>query len=229
MDGIYKVKDWPTQERPRERLINKGAASLSDSELIAIILRTGSSNENVVDLSKRILKKFSLQELSQASLSQIIQFNGISNAKACQILACFELAKRVFSGVNPQKICIESSKDVAMIICPELRFLKKEQFIGIYLDSRNCLIKKDIISIGGLNTSIVHPRELFKVAIQESANSVIIAHNHPSGNPKPSNDDILITKKIINAGKIIGIPVLDHIVVGENNYVSMAEQNLAKF
>ncbi|MBW2970869.1 DNA repair protein RadC [Candidatus Woesearchaeota archaeon] len=227
--NLFTIKDWPIAERPRERLIKQGPAALSNSELLAILLGTGSSTENVVDLAKRILAKHNLQEISQASITQIKEFRGINDAKACQLMACFELSKRLYTFNHRESNYIESAKDIAQLLFPDMRFLKKEQFVGVYLDSRNCLIKKEIISVGGLNTSIVHPRELFKTAIQESANSVIVAHNHPSGNPKPSGDDIEITKKIISAGRVIGIPIIDHVVIGEQGYFSMSEENIVRF
>lgn len=225
----FKIKDWPQMERPRERLIENGPEALSNAELIAIILGTGNSRRNVVDLAKLMLKKYNLKKLSQASLNQIKEFRGVGNSKASQMVACFEIGKRLSTYKEQEKICISCAEDVARMLIPELRFAQKEHFIGLYLDSRNCLVKKDVISIGGLNASIVHPRELFKSAIRESANSVIIVHNHPSGNPKPSKDDIVITKKIVNAGRIIGIPVIDHIIIGDKNYVSVCEEKLMRF
>ncbi|MBS1267133.1 MAG: hypothetical protein MAG795_01105 [Candidatus Woesearchaeota archaeon] len=224
-----KVKDWPNKERPRERLIKQGVESLSESELIAIILRTGYAKQNVVELAKSILKKYNLRELSLATYEEMNQFKGVSKAKACQLLACFEISKRLSVQSAAKKKFIESSEDVASIVFPKLRFIKKEKFMGIYLDSRNSVIKIETISVGNLNSSVIHPRELFKAAIQSSANSVIIAHNHPSGNPSPSKEDIYITKKIVSAGKVVGIPVLDHIIIGEEDYISMAEKNLVNF
>jgi DNA repair protein RadC len=228
-DTLFSIKDLPQSERPRERLIQHGSGALSEAELLAILLRTGTSRENVVELATRVLKSYNIRELSQVSLAQLREFRGISNAKACQIAACFELARRVNAFSDAKKTLIGSSKDVARILMPEMRFLKKEHFVGLYLDSRNQLIKKSIITIGSLNGSIAHPREIFKVGVQESANSVILAHNHPSGNPKPSQDDILITKKLVSGGRLLGIPVLDHVVIGESGYVSMAEEKLVDF
>ncbi len=226
---IYTIKDLPVSERPRERLIRQGANALSDAELLAVILRTGTMYENVVDLAKRMLRDFNIKTLSQASLTQLKKFSGINTVKACQLLASFELGKRVYAFTKEGCVFINTSKDVVKLLKPELSFLKREHFLGLYLDSRNCLLKKETVSIGGLNTSIVHPREIFKVAIQESANSVIVVHNHPSGNPKPSRDDVDITKKLVKAGDIVGISLLDHIILGENSYVSMAESKLVEF
>ena len=135
----------------------------------------------------------------------------------------------MYAFTKGERVFVNTSKDVVKLLKPELSFLKREHFVGLYLDSRNCLLKKETVSIGGLNTSIIHPREIFKIAIQESANSVIIVHNHPSGNPKPSRDDIRITKKLVEAGNIVGINLLDHVIIGENKYVSMAESNLVRF
>lgn len=226
---IYTIKDLPISERPRERLVKQGVKALSDAELLAVILRTGTRYENVVELAKRMLKEFNIKELSQASLNQLKGFSGINNAKACQLIASFELGKRVYAFNKAEQVFINNSRDVVKLLKPELSFLKREHFVGLYLDSRNCLLRKETISIGGLNTSIVHPREIFKIAIQESANAVIVVHNHPSGNAKPSKDDIGITKKLVKASHIVGICLLDHVIIGENTYVSMAEKNLVDF
>lgn len=226
---IYTIKDLPISERPRERLMQQGANALSDAELLAVILRTGTRYENVVDLAKRMLREFDIKTLSQASLNQLKGFSGINTAKACQLLACFEIGKRLYAFNKGMRVFINNSKDAVKLLRPELSFLKKEYFVGLYLDSRNCLLRKEIVSIGGLNTSIVHPREIFKIAIQESANAVIAVHNHPSGNPKPSKDDIEITRKLVKAGHIVGISLVDHIIIGDNSYVSMAESNLVGF
>lgn len=225
----YTIKDLPSSERPRERLEKQGAKALSDAELLAIVLRTGSRYESVLDLSKRIIRELNIKELSQASLNQLKTFKGISTTKASQLVACFELARRVHSNNNEEKIFLDSCGDVVRLLKSELRFLKREHFIGLYLDSRNCLLRKETISIGGLNSSIVHPRELFKLAFQESANSIILVHNHPSGIAEPSEDDIEITKMLIKASKIMGIDILDHVIIGENSHVSMAEKGIIDF
>ncbi len=226
---VYAIKDLPSGERPRERLMKYGPASLSEAELLAIILRVGTYQENVVELSKRILMEHSLKDLCQLGIGELKRFRGINDAKACQIQACAELASRIYASRAEPKATIESSKDVHELIYPELRFTKKENFFCLYLDTRNSLIKKELVSVGNLNTSVIHPREIFRSAIRESANSVIMAHNHPSGNPEPSRDDIEITKLMISAGKLMGIHVLDHVVIGEAGYVSMADRNLVKF
>ena len=226
---VYAIRDLPLDERPRERLMKYGAPALSEAELVAIILRTGTTQENVVELSKHILRAHSLRDISQMGINELKQFRGINDAKACQLLACAELATRIYSAKASPKAVVGSSKDVHNLIYPELRFTKKEHFYCLYLDTRNSIIKKELISVGNLNTSVIHPREIFRSAIKESANSVIFAHNHPSGNPEPSKDDIEITRMLISAGKLMGIPVLDHVVIGETGYVSMADKNLLQF
>jgi DNA repair protein RadC len=223
------LKDLPLRERPRERLIKYGAGALSDSELLAIVLRTGTVNENVIDLSKRIISQYNLQGLCSASLAELKRFKGINNAKACQILAVVELSKRISLSAKADNTKIKNSGGVYDLLYQEMRFEKKESFVGLYLDSRNNLLKKEIISIGTLNTSVVHPRELFRTAILESANSIIIVHNHPSGDPTPSKEDLELTKLLIAAGKLIGIPLLDHIIIGEKKYFSMADRNILCF
>jgi DNA repair protein RadC len=226
---VYTIQDLPIGERPRERLIKHGPAALSEAELLAIILRTGTAEENVVELSKRILMEYNLAKLCQTSISEIKRFRGISDVKACQILACIELANRIHSFEKPTNVTITTSHDVFDLIGPRLRFSKKETFTGLYLDTRNCLIKEEVISLGNLNTSVVHPREIFNIAIRELANSVIIVHNHPSGNPEPSKDDIDITRILVRAGQLIGIPIIDHIIIGDKNYLSMADRRIVQF
>lgn len=226
---VYTIKELPPDERPRERLIKYGAANLSEAELLAIIIRVGTAKENVVELSRRILREHSLRDICQLSIGELKRFEGINDVKACQILACAELASRIYSSRACEKSQIGTSREVYSMIYPELRFTKKENFFCLYLDTRNSLIKKELVSVGNLNTSVIHPREIFRSAIRESANSVIMVHNHPSGNPEPSGDDIEITKLMVSAGKLMGIPVLDHVVIGENGYVSMADRNLVKF
>ena len=221
-----RIKDLPTNERPRERLIKFGVKALSDSELLALILRTGNKRENVIDLSRRLLNKYDLKSLSNISFNEFSKIDGIKEAKASQLVALFELSRRLASYNDKPKPKIESSEDVAKLLMAEMSVLKQEHFRGLYLDSRNNLLKNEIISIGSLNASVVHPREIFKIALSESASAVIIVHNHPSGDPEPTKEDIEITKKIINAGRLMGIEVLDHIIIGNNSYVSLAERKL---
>jgi DNA repair protein RadC len=221
----YKIRilDMQEGERPRERLIKNGASALSDSELLAIILRTGTIQENVINLSQRILSRYNLKQLSQTNLAQLMEINGIKESKAAQIAACFEIARRLESFNEASKPKINSPEDVYRRIYPRMREQKKEMFIELCLDTKNQIIKEDTISIGSLNANIVHPREVFKTALAESAAHIIVAHNHPSGDPTPSREDIEITRKLAETGKIIGIDVLDHVIIGEGRHFSMKE------
>ncbi len=223
MEYRLRICDMQRDERPRERLIKYGASALGDSELLAIILRTGTRKENVVNLCQRILSQYNLKQLSQTNLTQLMELHGIKESKAAQIAACFEIARRLEAFNEEAKPVIHSPEDVYRRIYPGLRGQKKEKFIELCLDTKNHVIKEDIISIGSLNANIVHPREVFKTALAESAAHIIVAHNHPSGDPSPSKEDIEITKKLVETGKIMGIEVLDHIIIGEGRHFSMKE------
>ncbi|VVB94021.1 RadC-like JAB domain protein [uncultured archaeon] len=218
-----RIQDMKKEERPRERLMNSGAASLSDSELLAIILRTGSRKENVLNMSQRILSEYNLKQLSAVNHAQLMKIHGLKESKAAQIAACFEIARRLESFNEEAKPKINSPEDVYRLIYPWMREQKKECFIELCLDTKNQVIKEETVSIGSLNANIVHPREVFKTALAESAAHIIVAHNHPSGDPTPSREDIEITKKLIEAGNIIGITVLDHVIIGDGRHFSMKE------
>lgn len=221
----YKIKilDMQKDERPRERLIKNGASALSDSELLAIILRTGSKQENVINLSQRILKEYNIKQLSQANLKQLMRIHGIKESKAAQITACFEIARRLESFKEGEKQKISSPEDVYRLIYPKMREQKKELFIELCLDTKNRIIREEVISVGSLNANIVHPREVFKLALAESAAHIIVVHNHPSGDPAPSREDIEITKKLAQTGIIMGITLLDHVIIGDGRHFSMKE------
>lgn len=219
------IKNLPQDEQPREKLVKYGAKYLSDSELLAIILRVGNKNQNVIEMSREILKKFDIKDLSEITFEQIIKFNGIKTAKATQVIACFELARRLAS-YKVENTAVKGSKDVAEIFIPEFRYKKKEHLIGVYLDNRNKIIRKEVISIGTLDTSLIHPREIFLPAVEAGAKFVILVHNHPSGNTVPSKEDILVTKRIINSGILLGIEVIDHIIIGGNEYLSFKDKGL---
>ncbi len=216
-----KIKELPLEERPRERLINNGVKTLSNSELLAIILRNGSNKENVLELSRRILKDCNLGSLSCKRVNALKKQFGIGDAKACQVIACFELGKRLAACKTNKLPRIKSVKDVVRMIMPHVSDLKKEHFIGIYLDSRNRIIKKETIFIGSLNASVIHPREVFQVAIAESAAKVILVHNHPSRDPSPSKEDIQITKQLVDSGNILGIEFVEHIIIGGKRHVEL--------
>lgn len=221
----YKIKilDMAKEERPRERLLKNGASALSDSELLAIILRTGSKQENVINLSHRILREYNLKQLSQINLTQLMKVHGIKESKAAQIAACFEIARRLESFNDEGKPKINSPEDVYRLIYPKMRAQNKEMFIELCLDTKNQVLKEEIISIGSLNANVVHPREVFKMALVESAAHIIVAHNHPSGDPAPSREDIEITRKLVETGSIMGIEVLDHVIIGDGRHFSMKE------
>jgi len=221
----YKVRilDMQKEERPRERLLKSGAASLADSELLAIILRTGTKQENVINLSQRLLSMYNLKQLSQTNIASLTQIHGIKESKAAQIAACFEIARRLETFSEETKQKINSPEDVYRRIYPRMREQKKEMFIELCLDTKNQIIKEETISIGSLNANIVHPREVFKMALAESAAHIIVVHNHPSGDPTPSREDIEITKKLAETGKIMGIDVLDHVIIGDGRHFSMKE------
>lgn len=217
------IKDLPKVERPREKLIQYGPEKLSNSELLAILLRSGKKGENVVELANKILKRFSKDELPNLTFDDLKDYSGLGPAKACEIVACFELGKRLLKDkkaeiyLTPREIW-EELKD--------LRDHKKEHFVIFYLDSRNQEIKREIISVGSLNANLVHPREVFEPAVRNLAAQIILAHNHPSGDLEPSEDDLTITKRLVEAGKIMGIEVIDHIIVVKNGFLSFKEKNL---
>ena len=220
------IKTFPSDERPREKLIKHGPKNLTNSELLAIILRTGNKKENVLELSNKFFKKYNLKSLSRVKLASLKKQLGIGDAKACQIVACFELGKRLSAFKEDKHPQIKNAKDIFKIFGPEMGNLEKEHFKGIYLDSRKRMIKQETIFIGSLNESIIHPREIFKIALDENAAAIILLHNHPSGNPSPSSFDIEITKELIKAGELLGIQVLDHIIIGGEKYISLKEKEL---
>lgn len=219
-----RIKDMPEENRPRERFQKKGADALSDAELLAIILQKGSINENVVDMSNRLLAKYAISKLSELSLKELQEIKGIGPAKAMQIKAIFELTKRHnLSKRNGESI--KSAQDVFEYSLSRLPAENKEFFMVLHLDSKNKVIKDEVVSVGTLNESVIHPREIFKSAIKESANSVILVHNHPSGDPTPSKDDLEITEKLFAAGDLLNIKVLDHVIVGRETYWSFKENH----
>jgi DNA repair protein RadC len=221
-----KITDWPEAERPREKMLLRGVEALSDAELLAIILRAGTGKITAVDLAKTLLKDYdSLQHLCTRSVQELRKYKGLGNIKALTLVAVFEIGRRI-SQPSDVKESINSPTDVVKKMQPVMRDLKVELFIVFLLDSANHLLRIVKITEGLLNSSLVHPREVFKPAIAEPAASVILVHNHPSGNPEPSADDIQITRQIAEAGKVIGIPVHDHIIIAVDKYASFAEKGL---
>ncbi len=206
----------------------RGAQSLTDAELLAILLRTGTKGKSVVLLAQEMIKNNrTLAALASSSLSDLTKNSGVGKDKAATLLAAFELSRRILSQSkwwSERKVT--SPKEVADIFIPLLKDELKEKFIVVCLNSANKIIKYEVISIGNLNSSVVHPREIFKVAIENSSASIILIHNHPSGNPDPSNEDIAITKKVVEGGKMLNIPVFDHIIIAGNNFTSFVERRL---
>jgi len=221
-----RIQDIQPKDRPQERLLKHGSAALSDSELLAIILRTGTKGENVLNLCTRILSTYNIQQLSRASPTKLQEVHGVGAAKASQIAAMFELTRRLETFTEEEKTRISSPEAAYNHIYPKVREQKKEFFIALHLDTKNNLLREEIVSVGSLNANIVHPREVFKTAIQESAAAIIVAHNHPSGDPSPSQNDIDITRKLVETGRVIGIEVYDHIIIGNGRFISLKEQNL---
>lgn len=218
-----RIKDLPKIERPREKLEKYGPEKLSNSELLAILLRTGSKGVNVVELARKILGKFSRNSLAKANFKDLKNTFGLGAAKACEIVACFELGRRLLQ--NKKSQIYLSPKDVWNEL-KDIRDNKKEHFVIFFLDTRNQEIKREIISIGSLNANLVHPREVFEPAVRHLAAQIILAHNHPSGDLEPSEDDLEITKRLVEAGKILGIELIDHIVVTKDGFLSFKDKNL---
>ncbi|MCA1063568.1 DNA repair protein RadC [Rossellomorea aquimaris] len=219
------IRDFPQDERPRERLIQSGAASLSNQELLAILLRTGTKSESVLQLSNRLLNHFDgLNLLKDASLEEITETKGIGLAKAVQIMAAVEFGRRISNLAFDDRYSIRSPEDGANYVMNDMRFLAQEHFVCLYLNTKNQVLHKQTIFIGSLNASIVHPREVFKEAFRRSAASIICIHNHPSGDPTPSREDIEVTKRLVECGRIIGIDILDHLIIGEKKFISLKEK-----
>ena len=221
------IKELPEDDRPREKLLKYGAEQLSNSELIALVISSGTKKRTAVELSQDILSYFDgLKGLFNLRAEEIKQIKGIGVAKASQLRAVIELSKRLHIANSDVKKVIKNPQNVVGILMPELRFLKHEVFGVVLLDTKNQVISTPRISKGGLSSSIVHPREVFKEAIRRSSAAIILYHNHPSGKPEPSQEDIKITNRLIKAGKLIGIEVLDHVVIGDNVYISMKEKGI---
>lgn len=222
---MAKLKNLAKHEMPREKLIEKGVDNLKDYELMAILLRTGVTGKNVLEVSKDILKKFPTKKLLSLDFKNLSAVKGIGSGKACLLLASFELTKRALAVEDNSLPTIICAKD-AVAQLQELRTAKKEHFVVLYLNARSQLIHRETISIGTLNANLVHPREVFKSAIDFLAASIIIAHNHPSGGSDPSDNDIATTRRLKEAGTILGIDLVDHIIITKSGYCSLKEKNL---
>lgn len=223
----YGMRDVPSEDRPRERMMQFGAEALSHTELLAILLRTGTRSESAVHLAGRILQSCgSLAGLVDMSLEELTAIRGIGPAKAVQLRAGIELGRRLSREGRETRLTVRRPQDAADYLMEELRYLKKEHFICLFLNTKNQLIAQETLSVGTLNASLVHPREVFRAAIKCSSASLICVHNHPSGDPTPSPEDVTLTRRLVEAGELVGIDVLDHIVIGEQQFISLKEQGL---
>ncbi|NJJ41672.1 RadC family protein [Paenibacillus apii] len=225
--STFMLRDLPHEERPRERMMQYGAESLSQAELLAILLRTGTRRESAIHVAQRILGQVGgLRRLADLSIEELTQIKGIGPAKAVQLKAGMELGRRMANARLDQPVTIRSPHDAADILTEQLRYLQKEHFVCLFLNTKNHVIAQETLSMGSLNASIVHPREVFRAAIKCSSASIICAHNHPSGDPTPSPEDIALTRRLLEAGEIVGIDVLDHLIIGDDGFVSMKERGL---
>ncbi|SFJ10572.1 DNA repair protein RadC [Paenibacillus sp. UNC496MF] len=221
----YVLRGIPNEDRPRERLMTVGADALSHAELLAILLRTGTNNESAVLLATRILHQCgSLRGLVDMSVAELTRIRGIGPAKAAQLRAGIELGRRIARSRQGELPTIRKPADAANLMMEELRYLKQEHFVCLYLNTKNQVILTETLSVGTLNATLVHPREVFRAAIKCSSSSLICLHNHPSGDPTPSPEDISLTRRLAEAGELVGIDVLDHLVIGDNRFISLKEQ-----
>ena len=224
----YRIKDLPEEERPRERLFKYGPKILKTSELLAIIIRSGSQGETAIQVAERILQKYdgNLSRLANAVPKEIAEgIKGLGEVKAAGIIAAFELGRRLAAFVD-EKSQIHQPADVARLMMSTMRDLKKENLYVLCLDTKNFVTKQRRIFEGSLNASVIHPREIFRFAISEAAASIILVHNHPSGDPKPSQKDIQSTRQLVEAGNCVQIPIIDHIIIGDGCFISFKEEEL---
>ncbi len=225
--GHVRIKDWPADERPRERLLRLGPQALSDAELLAIVIRAGTRDKTALDLARSILADVrTLRGLAARNARELMRMKGVGNAKAVELLAVIEIGRRIEALEDAARPVIHSPADVARHMIPLLRDRSTEVFYLLPLDAKNGLKGELELSHGTLNASLVHPREVYKAAIDNVAASIVVVHNHPSGNAEPSREDIEITRQLAETGKIVGIPLHDHVIVAGNSYTSLAEKGL---
>ncbi len=222
------IRDLPQSERPRERLKEYGAKHLSNTELIAILLRTGVQGENVLSLSSRVLSQVDgLAGLGRSTFAELCSVRGLSEAKACQLLAGLELGRRFLSLVPEERVAINSPQDVANLLAGEMATLDQEHLKVLLLNTKTEVLRIEEIYVGNVNASVVRPAEVIRPAVRDNAPFIIVVHNHPSGDPTPSAEDVSITKELVSAGKLMGVELLDHVVIGNGNrYVSLNEKGL---
>jgi len=221
------IRDLPAAERPRERLRDYGAGSLSTGELLAIVLRTGASRESVLSLASRLLSRHGgLVGLARASFGELCQEHGLGEAKAAQLQAAVELGRRLASAQPEERAAVRSPKDVANLLLPEMGLLEQEELRVVLLNTRNQVLGVHSVYRGSVNTSLVRVGELFREAVRQNCPALVLVHNHPSGDPAPSADDVVMTKQAVEAGRLLDIEVLDHLVIGQQRFVSLKERGL---
>jgi DNA repair protein RadC len=219
------LREVPREDRPRERMMIDGAEALSDAELLAILLRTGTRNESAVHLANRILRECGgLRQVVDMSISELTRIRGIGPAKAVQLRAGIELGRRLARRAVSDRPAIRRPEDAAKLVMEDLRSEFREHFVCLFLNTKNQVLARETLSVGTLNASLVHPREVFRSAIKRGCASIICIHNHPSGDPSPSPEDIALTRRLHEAGSLVGIDVLDHIIIGDGRFVSLKEQ-----
>lgn len=223
-----QIKRLPENERPVEKAQHLGIETLSNAELIALILRTGTKAKSAIGLGEDVLSAFpdGISGLGECTLEELRCIDGIGPAKACGILAAVELGKRISSALPKQRTAIGGSGDIARLFMEELRYLKKEHFRCVLVNTKGEILAVDHVSVGELSSTVIHPREVFRQAIRKSAAAVIFIHNHPSGDPTPSPEDIETTKRLVEAGNLLGIGVLDHVIIGDGRFVSLGAMGL---
>jgi DNA repair protein RadC len=219
------VKEMKNSERPRERLATYGVSSLSNEELLALLLRSGIKNTSVIELAKKVLSYLNeIDDLKRLTYEELLKIDGIKEAKATSVIAAIELGRRLSSLEFKEKMVINHQADIYQMISHEISHLLQEHFICLYLNIKSEIIKKETIFIGTISQTLIHPREIFKMAIKLSASSIIFVHNHPTGDSNPSKADLLVTNKLMDISKIIGIEVVDHIIIGKNEFYSIKNQ-----
>ena len=222
---IKSIKEIPLNDRPREKMAANGAAVLTDAELIAILLRTGTAEKSAIDIASEMTADGGLYKrlAGITRLNELTNIKGLGQAKAATVLAALEIGRRIASAKPLEKIHLSCPQDVADFLMPRLRYAAKEQFVVILLNSKNKVIGTEVVSEGSLSSSIVHPREVYAPAMLHHAAAIMVAHNHPSGDPKPSFEDEEVTRMLSSSGKVLGIPMIDHMIIGDGNYYSFLE------
>ena len=222
---IKTIKEIPLNDRPREKMAANGAAVLTDAELIAILLRTGTAEKSAIDIASEMTADGGLYKrlAGITRLNELTNIKGLGQAKAATVLAALEIGRRIASAKPIEKIHLSCPQDVADFLMPRLRYAAKEQFVVILLNNKNKVIGTEVVSEGSLSSSIVHPREVYAPAILHHAAAIMVAHNHPSGDPQPSIEDEEVTRQLLRSGKVLGIPMIDHVIIGDGNYYSFLE------